>query len=117
MTSRQIKAEARQSTIPNIGMGLFANTNISSGSIIVEFNGKIRKPGEDVSGNRSLIRFADDFFLECPDTDLGSFVNDPIDFPTTRRKLYESLEMKTSFYQIHPLARINSYIKINQKNA
>lgn len=115
MKNGQVKVEVKQSTIPSAGMGLFAITDIPSGSIIVEFKGRIRKPNENISDNRSLIRFADDFFLECPDSDLGSFVNDPIDFPTSRRKLYESLESEIPFYQIHPVARMNSYIKLNQK--
>lgn len=109
------KAHTDESTIPNSGKGLFALVDIPVNSIIAEFVGKIRKPSENVEQNRSLIRFSDGYFLECPDTDLASFVNDPINFPTTRRKLYEALESEQSFYQIHPLATINSYIKLNQQ--
>jgi hypothetical protein len=116
MRSRKqsLKIEVKESTIPNAGQGLFATVDIQPKSIIAEFKGRVRKPDEDVTKNRSLIRFADGYFLECPDTDLPSFVNDPIDFPTTRRKLYETLESEKSFYPMHPKASNNSYIKLMQ---
>lgn len=34
--ARKIKAYAKESTVPNIGTGLFANINITKGSIITE---------------------------------------------------------------------------------
>jgi len=116
MRSRKqpLKVQVNKSTIPNAGQGLFATVDIPPKSIIAEFKGRVRKPDEDVKENRSLIRFADGYFLECPDTDLASFVNDPISFPTARRKLYETLESEAPFYQLHPNASVNSYIKLIQ---
>jgi uncharacterized protein len=113
--SKVEKIYVSESTIPNIGKGLFAKTPIKKNSIIVEFKGKLIKPTDNVTSNRSLIRFSDGSFLECGPSDLASFTNDPIQFPTARRKLYEALEKEDSFYCMNNSSTNNSYIKLNEK--
>ena len=57
---KQAKVYAKESNVPNIGKGLFSNTNIKKGSIIAEFKGKVKNPGENLSSSRSNIYFDDD---------------------------------------------------------
>jgi hypothetical protein len=111
------KVYEKQSTLSNAGKGLYAAEDISAKSIISEFKGKLKKPTDEIINTRSLIRFADDYYLECNDNDIASYVNDCIDFPTDkpRRKLYETLESDTPIYKIHKNATLNSYIKLDQK--
>ena len=116
MSKPSVKAHVATSTIPDSGQGLFATVPITKGSVIAEFKGKLLKPDQQIGSNRSLIRFADDWYLECNSTDLASFANDPVQFmPNGRRKLYKSLEADQSFYHIHPVAKINSKIKLNEQ--
>ncbi len=107
------KVHSQDSTIPSIGKGLFASTNIKKGSIIVEFKGKLRRPGENINSSRSNIYFHDEYILECPPTDLASFANDAINFTRSRRKLMETLTSNEPFYKKHPNAKVNADIKIN----
>lgn len=91
----------KESSVPNIGKGLFAKTNIKKGSIIVEFKGKLRKPNEHslIKDGRSNIYFEDDYVLECPENDLASYANDAINFTRKRRKLMETLRKKRTIIQ------------------
>jgi SET domain-containing protein len=102
------------SIIPNSGYGLFAKKPIKKGEIIVEFKGKL-KYDSDETDNRSTIYFKDGRRLECYPDCLASFSNDPIDFNGNRRKLVKSLKSDKPFYKIHPKAKVNSSIKINDK--
>ena len=111
--SKIIKVYSKDSTIPAFGKGLFAQTNITKGSIIVEFKGKLRHPDEQTTSSRSNIYFNDEYVLECPQNDLASFANDAINFTGTRRKLMKSLHSDQPFYTKHPNTKINATIKIN----
>jgi hypothetical protein len=104
-----------QSSIPNSGNGLFARKTIKKGAIIAEFKGKIVQKGDDDSeDSNSVVDFQDGFVLVCDGTDVAaSFANDFIQFPTTRRKLMESLRSNTPFYSIHPNATRNSNIDLD----
>ena len=97
----------------NIGKGLFALCNIAKGSIIAEYKGKLLKPEDPGTSSRSNIYFNDEYILECPESDIASYANDPILFTRKNRKLMEALHSDQPFYQIHPKARINAEIKIN----
>lgn len=109
------KVYIKLSTIPNAGKGLFALENIPNKSIIATFKGKLRTTKDKVTNSRSVIRFSDDIYLECDDTDIPSYANDPINFKTERRKLYEALNSDKPFYDMHPGTCINSYIHTMQK--
>lgn len=110
------KVYSKNSVIPNIGKGLFAKIKINKGSIITEFKGKLRKPGEHASSSRSNIYFNDECFLECPETDLASFANDPINFTKDRRKLMKALRSTKPFYRKNPNTKINAEIEIKDKS-
>jgi SET domain-containing protein len=112
---RQDKVYVKESNVPTIGNGLFANTNIKKGSIIAEFKGKLRKPGENLRGWRSNIYFEDEYILECPDTDLASFANDAINFTKEHRQILKALKSNTPFYKKHKNALINAQINVNHK--
>ena len=109
------KVIAKESTIPVMGKGLFAIVDIPKGSIIVEFKGVLKKPGERVSDNRSNIHFCDNYVLDCPKTDLASFANDAIMFTRERRFLLSSLKSSEPFYKKHPNTTVNADININNK--
>lgn len=111
---RTPKVIVRQSSIENIGNGLFATEAISKGSIISEFRGKLLKPTDNVDNLKSLIRFGNGYYLECYADNVASSANDPIQFPSTRRKLYETLNKTEPFYHLNPKAKLNSYIKLNE---
>jgi SET domain-containing protein len=110
---RPIKVYAKESTVPDIGKGLFAKVDIKKGSIIVEYKGKLRKPHEKTTSSRSNIYFNDEFVLECPANDLASFANDTINFTNVRRQLMKSLMSDEPFYKKHSNTKINATIKIN----
>lgn len=107
-----------QSTIPNSGKGLFARKTIKKGTVIAEFKGKIlRKVDDESEDSNSMVDFQDGFVLVCDETDVAaSFANDFVQFPTTRRKLMESLRSNTPFYSIHPNATRNSNIDLDTAN-
>ena len=107
------KVCAKESTIPGLGKGLFALSKIKSRSIIVEFKGKLLKPGSKAKGARSNIYFCDEYMLECPSNDLASFANDAINFTRERRYLMPALRSEEPFYTKHSNAKINAEIKIN----
>ena len=65
MKKRLDKVYAKESTEPSMGKGLFAKSNIKKGSIIVEFKGKLRKPNDNITNQRSNIYFEDEYVLEC----------------------------------------------------
>ena len=113
MLKRLPKAYSKNSNIPSIGKGLFAITNIKKGSIIAEFKGKLKKPGENLNSSRSNIYFNDEYILECPPNDMASFANDVINFTKKRRHLMKSLKSEEPFYTKHPNTNINAEIKIN----
>lgn len=110
------KLYIKDSTIPNIGKGLFTKTNIKTGSIIVEFMGILRKPNEPVLNSRSNIYFIDDYVLECLDTDMASFSNDAINFNEKSRYLIKTLNSLEPFYKKHSNIKINAHIIINNKS-
>lgn len=105
----------KESTIPNIGKGLFAKRNIKSDMIIVKFTGKLRMPHEKILSSRSNIYFVDGYVLECPISDLASFANDAIDFIKESRQLIKALQSTDPFYKKNNNTQINSYIKTNSK--
>lgn len=113
MSKRQPKAYSKDSTVPNIGKGLFAINTIKEGSIIAEFKGKLKAPGTPASNTRSCIFFHDNYFLDCPSNDLASYANDAINFSRERRKLMEALKSNNPFYAKHSGTKINADIKIN----
>lgn len=115
MVAKKSKVCSGQSTIPGIGNGLFAIVPIEKGSIIAEFKGKLRNPGEKLTSDRSNIYFNDEHILECNPSDLASFANDAIKFPETRRQLMTSLRSDEPFYKLNPNCSINSSIKLNDK--
>lgn len=116
MKKRQhIKVYIKESSIPDIGKGLFANEDIKKGSIVVEFRGKLRKPGEIPRNNRSNVYFEDEYMLESSDDDFASFANDAINFPKERRYLMETLKKDEPLYRKYPNININASIKINNK--
>ena len=110
---RQDKAYVKESTVPGIGKGLFAIKDIKKDSIIAEFKGRLRKPGDVIKSTRSNIYFEDEYILECPDNDLASYANDAINFPKERRQLLKTLNKAEPLYKKHPTARVNAGIKIN----
>jgi hypothetical protein len=108
-----------QSSIPNLGKGLFARKTIKKGAVIAEFKGKIFPKGveEKKNDNDSMIDFQDGFVLVCDESDeAASFANDFIQFPTTRRKLMESLRSNEPFYSMQPHANRNSAIELDIPN-
>lgn len=113
MSKRSVKVFVKDSNIHSIGKGLFANTNIKKGSIIIEYKGKLRNPEEKPTSSRSNIYFNDEYILECPSTDLASFANDAINFTKKRRQLMKSLRSEEPFYIKHQNAKVNAEIKIN----
>lgn len=113
MVRKTVKCYSKKSTIEDIGNGLFASIPIKKDQVIAEFKGKLRAPGTKLTSNRSNIYFLDEYILECGVNDLASFSNDPIKFPTKRRKLMETLYSTEPFYYINPNCKINATIKIN----
>lgn len=109
------KTYIETSIIANAGKGLYARVKINKGSIIEEYKGRLRRPDERPTSNRSNIYFNDEHYLECYDNDLASYANDPVELPQRRRKLIESLNSDKPFYSKHPKAVINAEIKINDK--
>ncbi len=107
------KVCVKESTISNIGKGLFATANIPTGSIIVEYKGRLKQPGNILNDNRSNIHFSDNRILECPKTDLASFANDAVCFDGERRQLLSTLKSTEPFYKKHLRATINANLKIN----
>ena len=107
------KVIVKDSTVPNIGKGLFAKINIAKDSVIAEFKGKLRKPKEKLTSGRSNIYFSDEYILECGTNDQASFANDAINFTKTPRKLMKSLESSMPFYTKYDNAIINASIKLN----
>lgn len=113
MSKRSVKVFVKDSNVHGIGKGLFANTNIKKGSIIIEYKGKLRNHGENITSTRSNIYFNDEYVLECPSTDLASFANDAINFTKKRRQLMKSLRSEEPFYIKHQNVKVNAEIKIN----
>ena len=111
--SRKEKVYVGESSIPNIGKGLFSGTNIKKGSIIVEYKGKLKNPEEKISSSRSNIYFEDKKMLECPANDLASYANDAINFTGIRRHLMKTLQSAEPLYTKYPNAKINAEIKTN----
>ena len=111
---RKVKVYKDVSSIPNSGYGLFAKEPIKKGSIIVEFKGVLKDEFEKTN-SRSTIRFNDGKNLDCYPNCLASFSNDAIDFTFQRRKLLKSLNSNKPFYRIHPKAKLNASIKLNNK--
>lgn len=109
------KTYTKKSNIPNIGNGLFAKTKINKGTIIEEYKGRLRKPNERTTSNRSNIYFNDEHILECYDDDLASYANDLVELPKQRRKLMETLRSDKPFYTKHQNTKINAEIKINDR--
>jgi hypothetical protein len=107
-----------ESTIPQSGKGLFATRRITRGSVIAEFKGVLLKPGKGTTNSRSTILFPDGYKLSCDETDQASFANDCICVPpqATRRKLMEALRSTTTpFFQLHPKARLNAQMIVDDK--
>jgi len=103
----------KQSTIPNIGMGLFANCNIKKGETICSYTGKIKNRNDANVGNvRSNIYFDDGYRLLCHPDDPASFANDAIRFPTKKRDLFNILHGGDPFYIFHKNKQINAHIFI-----
>lgn len=113
--SKSEKVYVKESNVQNIGKGLFANTDIKKGSIIVEFKGKLRKPKDSLIDQRSCIYFNDNYILECPADDLASYANDAINFTKKHRKLMEALSKNEPLYKKHKDTKINASIKLNDK--
>jgi SET domain-containing protein len=109
------KTVVKNSTIPNIGKGLFAKKNIKCGEIIVKYTGIVKKPGQKSSSNRSNIMFLDGYHLDCPESCRASFANDPIKFTHKRRKLMESLKSDKPFYDIYDNCRVNAEIYLDNE--
>lgn len=114
MLNKQQKVYSKQSTLPNSGKGLFAKVPIKKGSIIIEFKGTLRVPGENLNSMRSNIYFNDEYILECDSNDLASYCNDGINFHTQPRKLIEALKSNKPFYEKHSMATINAKISLNE---
>ncbi|BCS82791.1 SET domain protein [Cotonvirus japonicus] len=114
-SNKNVKVYAKTSTIPEIGLGLFAKKLIKTGSIISEYRGQLRNTFTDIENNRSVIYFNDDTFLECFDNDLASYANDAINFTGKRRKIMDDLRSNHPFYAKHENATVNSTIKVNTK--
>src|SRR3990172_2720152 len=102
------KVESKQSTVESFGKGLFAKIFIKKGSIIDEYKGRLRKPNQKVTSNRSNICFCDNYVMECYKNNLASFANDAIDFPADRRQLMATLKSPDPFYNKHPNTTVNS---------
>ena len=108
---------SKQSSVPEIGYGLFASEDIRAGERFVEFRGDLISPGSGVKTNdRSTILFGDGMMLSCPDDDLASFANDCIDMPKAPRKLLKPLKSNAPFYRKYPNAQLNCQIVLDDTN-
>jgi hypothetical protein len=114
--SKKDKTYVEKSTIENIGYGLFAMRDIKKGEIIVEFKGRLIRPGGIMRDERSNIYFNDGYILGCEKNDIASFANDCIDLPKKRRQFVSELEKDESFYKFHKNARLNAHIKLHEDN-
>lgn len=115
MKRNSARVYSKESTMPNIGKGLFAKIDIKKGSIICEYIGRLKNMSEVVN-RRSTVFFNDNMALECPPNDLASFANDCIKFPDQHRKLMECLKSNEPFYKKHDKSVINANIKINDEH-
>lgn len=104
----------KNSNVKEFEKGLFAKDTIKKGSVIVEFKGKLLKPGQEYYNTMlNNIRFKDGYVLECPVNDMASRANEAIIFPKEKRLLMETLRSNEPFYSKYPESKINSHIKIN----
>lgn len=109
------KTYIKESIIPNIGKGLFARIPIKKNSIIAEFKGIIKDSSESITNKRSTVLFTDGYKLDCYKDDIASFSNDPIKYPSNKRKLIEALNSAEPFYQLYEKTRVNASIKTNDE--
>lgn len=109
------KVYIKVSSIPEYGKGLFSNTFIKKGEQIAEFKGKLLKPGQSPSNDRSNIYFNDEYIIECYPDNPASFANDAINFDRKRRQMMASLKSSEPFYKTHPNVVVNAEIEINDK--
>lgn len=105
-----------ESTIPNVGKGLFAARGIEKDECIVEYLGELLPPDQQPRNNRSNLYFDDGYTLCCHDDDFASFANDCINPPNESRKLIKSLRKYDPFYKRHLNAEINAEIQLDQES-
>jgi SET domain-containing protein len=106
------KVYKKQSNIPNAGFGLFAGEDIKKGSLITEFTGlKTAKPTD----TWSVIYFYGDKHIQCGKSNLASYANDVILFPTKRRDFVELVNNNEELYQSYNNQSPNSQIYQNDK--
>jgi SET domain-containing protein len=105
---------AGDSTISNVGKGLFAARDLLQDELIVEYLGELLSPDEQPRNSRSNLYFDDGYTLCCHDDDLASFANDCINPPVESRKIIKSLRKYEPFYKRHTNATINAEIHLDQ---
>jgi len=102
----------KESNIPGIGYGLFAGEDIRKGSLIAEFVGK-KVHNTKVTDHWSSVYFPSKNCIQCDKTNLASYANDIILFPTEKRDLIKIVESKEPFYQSYNNQSPNSSIYQN----
>lgn len=106
------KVYKKVSNIPNAGDGLFAGEDINDATLITEFKGKI-KSASNIKDNWSAIYICDDIVLECDKSNLASYANDNILFPSKRRNIIKIIEKELPLYNSYNDQQTNAEIYIN----
>ncbi|AYV82446.1 MAG: SET domain protein [Hyperionvirus sp.] len=109
-----VNAYVKISSIPGIGLGLFAKVDIKAGQIIAEYKGKLIHPRTKNNTKGGVITFKDGYKLLCYVDDLASCTNDCVDYPKFQRKLIASLESDEAFYKRYPGTNINASLDLKQ---
>jgi hypothetical protein len=104
----------KQSNIPNIGMGLFANEDIEASELIAEFTGKM-KTSKQVKTNWSCVYFDDQHIIECGKSNLASYANDVIDLPTKKRNWLSIIHREDPLYTSYDNKVANAHIYQNHE--
>ncbi len=106
------KVYKKQSNIPNAGEGLFAGEDIKENVLITEFKGKLVSD-TNIQDNWSAIYISDDICLQCNKSNLASYANDNVLFPSKRRNLTKFIEKELPLYNSYNNQQTNAEIYIN----
>ena len=104
------------STIPDIGLGLFAGEQIKKGALIDEFKGNLVSNSSNPTSSWSSIRF-EDCVLECNRDNLASYSNDCIIFPAKKRDFKEIIDKDLPLYTCINPPNAEIYINFQLKRA
>ena len=91
MNADQYNFEIKESTIPDLGNGVFARRDFKQGSIICKYRGELMPKEQcvlNMPGSDRSIGFNDKYQLVGYPDDLGTYINDIIVFREYTQEMY-----------------------------